>query len=49
MYSSAYYPDNIHFFWTVASMEGGSVEAIAAARNLVAKIPAHKVKQMPET
>ncbi|MDJ0601243.1 MAG: hypothetical protein QNJ37_20665 [Crocosphaera sp.] len=37
IYSAIYYPHNIHFFWSAASMEGRSQEAIAAARKLVDK------------
>ncbi|MDJ0616187.1 MAG: hypothetical protein QNJ63_05435 [Calothrix sp. MO_192.B10] len=47
LYSGVYYPHNIHFFWSSASMEGRSSEAIAAARKLVGKVSPQQVKQMP--
>ena len=37
-YRAAYYPHNIHFLWAAAATEGQSVEAIATARNLAAKV-----------
>ncbi len=49
IYSAMYYPHNIHFFWSAASMEGRSSAAIAAARKLVAKVSPQQVKQMPGT
>ncbi len=47
IYSALYYPLNIHFFWSSASVEGRSSAAIAAARKLVAKVSPQQVKQMP--
>ncbi|MDJ0674699.1 MAG: hypothetical protein QNJ36_04740 [Calothrix sp. MO_167.B42] len=47
IYSALYYPHNIHFFWSSASMEGRSSAAMAAARKLVAKVSPQQVKQMP--
>jgi tetratricopeptide (TPR) repeat protein len=42
-YRAAYYPHNIHFLWAAAATEGQSVEALATARNLAAKVePFHK-------
>src|SRR5262245_14372068 len=37
-YRAAYYPHNIHFLWAAAATEGQSVEALATARNLAAKV-----------
>ena len=37
-YRAAYYPHNIHFLWAAASTEGQSVEALATARSLAAKV-----------
>ncbi|MEM8780449.1 MAG: tetratricopeptide repeat protein [Cyanobacteria bacterium P01_G01_bin.49] len=47
LYSALYYPHNIHFFWSVASIEGRSEDAIAAARKLVSKVSAAQVEQFP--
>ncbi|MDJ0660185.1 MAG: hypothetical protein QNJ42_11950 [Crocosphaera sp.] len=45
IYSTLYYPHNIHFFWSAASMEGRSQEAIAAARKLADKT--HNLQGFP--
>jgi tetratricopeptide (TPR) repeat protein len=37
-YRAAYYPHNIHFLWAAAATEGQSVEALATARSLAAKV-----------
>jgi len=42
VYPMMYYPHNIHFFWSAASMEGRSADAIAAAR----KVDAHLSPEM---
>lgn len=47
IYSTLYYPHNIHFFWSAASMEGRSKDAIAAARKLVNKVSISQVKGFP--
>ncbi|MGK7921881.1 MAG: tetratricopeptide repeat protein, partial [Trichodesmium sp.] len=49
LYSALYYPHNIHFFWSAASMEGRSKDAINAARKLVDKVSISAVKQFPYT
>ncbi|MGB3511007.1 MAG: hypothetical protein WBA93_17600 [Microcoleaceae cyanobacterium] len=45
LYSALYYPHNIHFFWSAASMEGRSKDAINAARKLVCKVSLEQLKQ----
>ncbi len=47
IYRMMYYPHNIHFMWAAANMEGRSAEALQAARDLIAKVPAEMVLQMP--
>ncbi len=37
-YPVAYYPHNVHFLWSAATMEGRSALAIASARKLVSKV-----------
>ena len=49
LYSAIYYPHNIHIFWSAASMEGRSEDAINAARKLVDKVSQEEVKQIPWT
>ncbi|MGD1701501.1 tetratricopeptide repeat protein [Dapis sp. BLCC M229] len=49
LYSALYYPHNIHFFWSAASMEGRSTDAINAARKLVDKVSILEIKQFPLT
>jgi tetratricopeptide (TPR) repeat protein len=39
IYPLGYYPHNVHFLWSAATMEGRSEVAIAAARKVVAKMP----------
>jgi tetratricopeptide (TPR) repeat protein len=46
-YRMMYYPHNIHFFWASATLEGRSAEALQAARDFAAKLPAEMVRQMP--
>jgi tetratricopeptide (TPR) repeat protein len=47
VYPQMYYPHNIHFLWSAASMEGRSAEAIAAASKLTAQITPDALRQMP--
>ncbi|EAZ92014.1 TPR repeat protein [Crocosphaera chwakensis CCY0110] len=47
IYSALYYPHNIHFFWSAASMEGRSQDAIAAARKLVNKVSNSQIQGFP--
>ena len=42
-----YYPHNIHFLWSAASMEGRSAESIAAARKLAAQLSPEALREMP--
>ncbi|MGD1716298.1 tetratricopeptide repeat protein [Dapis sp. BLCC M172] len=49
LYSALYYPHIIHFFWSAASMEGRSKDAINAARKLVGKVSLQEVQQFPLT
>lgn len=46
-YRMMYYPHNIHFFWAAATLEGRSKEALRAAKDFAAKLPAEMVRQMP--
>jgi tetratricopeptide (TPR) repeat protein len=39
VYPIGYYPHNIHFLWAVLTMQGRSVEALKAARDLVHAVP----------
>jgi len=47
VYPMMYYPHNVHFFWSAASMEGRSADAIAAARGLDKQIETAMLVQMP--
>jgi tetratricopeptide (TPR) repeat protein len=47
VYPLMYYPHNIHFLWSAASMEGRSAEAIAAARKLTAQLSPAALREMP--
>jgi hypothetical protein len=47
VYPMMYYPHNVHFFWSAASMEGRSADAIAAARGLDKQIEPTMLAQMP--
>jgi tetratricopeptide (TPR) repeat protein len=47
VYPQMYYPHNIHFLWSAASMEGRSAESIAAARKLTAHLTPDVLRQMP--
>ena len=50
IYLMMYYPHNIDFLWSAASMEGRSAETIRAARHLEAVVGAHPemLRQMPD-
>jgi tetratricopeptide (TPR) repeat protein len=45
-YRAMYYPHNIDFLWSAASMEGRSAESLQAARALAAATPAEMVREM---
>ena len=47
VYRMMYYPHNLHFLWAASCMEGRSAEALRAARELAAKVPAEMALQMP--
>ncbi len=47
MYPLTYYPHNVHFLWTAATMEGRSRVALDAARKTAAAIPAQALRDMP--
>jgi tetratricopeptide (TPR) repeat protein len=47
VYPLMYYPHNIHFLWSAASMEGRSAEAIAAARKLSGNLSPEALREMP--
>ena len=46
VYPMMYYPHNVHFFWSAASMEGRSADAIAAARSLDEEVNPEMLRQM---
>jgi tetratricopeptide (TPR) repeat protein len=47
MYPIGYYPHNIHFLWSAATMEGRSETAIAAARKVAARVTDESMDQLP--
>ena len=47
VYPMMYYPHNVHFFWSAASMEGRSADAIAAAKTLDAQVQPDALHHMP--
>jgi tetratricopeptide (TPR) repeat protein len=47
VYPMMYYPHNVYFFWSAASMEGRSAEAIEAARRLGEHLEPEMLRQMP--
>jgi tetratricopeptide (TPR) repeat protein len=47
LYPMGYYPHNIHFLWSSATMEGRSELAIASARRLASKIEDAAMKELP--
>ena len=46
-YPAMYYPHNIHFLWSSASMQGQSKVAIEAARKLAANVSLEQIDQFP--
>jgi tetratricopeptide (TPR) repeat protein len=46
-YPASYYPHNIHFLWSAATMEGRSKAAIEAARKLAANVRMEQIQQFP--
>jgi tetratricopeptide (TPR) repeat protein len=46
-YPAMYYPHNIHFLWSAASMQGQSKVAIEAARKLADKVSLEQIGQFP--
>ena len=47
VYPMGYYPHNFHVMWYALNMLGRSAEAIKAAENIVQKVPADVVRQVP--
>ena len=47
IYPLAYYPHNIHFLWSAASMEGNSRLALEAANKTASRVPRDQVKDIP--
>jgi hypothetical protein len=47
MYPLAYYPHNIHFLWSAASLQGASEIAIDAAKKTAEKVPVGDMKDLP--
>ncbi len=47
MYPLGYYPHNIHFLWSAASMAGQSRIAIDAAKKTAEKIPIGELSELP--
>lgn len=47
LYPLAYYPHNIHFLWSAASLLGNSELAIDAARKTAEKVPVGELVEMP--
>ena len=47
MYPLGYYPHNIHFLWSAASMAGRSEIAIDAAKKTAEKIPISELNELP--
>ena len=47
LYPVTYYPHNIHFLWSSATMEGKSFVALGAARRTVSRIPDHQWGHLP--
>jgi tetratricopeptide (TPR) repeat protein len=47
VYPMMYYPHNIHFLWSAASMQGRSRDAIGAARELGGAVPPDMMRAMP--
>ncbi|MGK7369278.1 MAG: hypothetical protein ACNS64_03615, partial [Candidatus Halalkalibacterium sp. M3_1C_030] len=49
LYPLGYYPHNIHFLWSSASLMGNSATALAAARKTAEKIPVGQMQALPFT
>lgn len=47
LYPLSYYPHNIHFLWSAASLIGLSETALAAARNTAEKVPVGEMAELP--
>jgi len=47
LYPIGYYPHNIHFLWSAATMEGRSEKAIASARKVAAGVTDESMDQLP--
>ncbi|MBT8272970.1 MAG: hypothetical protein KJO77_04130, partial [Bacteroidia bacterium] len=47
MYPLGYYPHNIHFLWSAASILGASEKAIEAAKKTAEKVPISELNEMP--
>ncbi len=47
LYPLAYYPHNIHFLWSAASLIGASEIAIDAAKKTAEKVPAGQLAELP--
>jgi tetratricopeptide (TPR) repeat protein len=47
LYPLGYYPHNIHFLWSAASMLGNSEIAIDAAKKTAEKIPLSELEELP--
>ena len=46
LYPLSYYPHNIHFLWSAASMEGNSRMALDAANKTASRVPWDQVEEM---
>jgi tetratricopeptide (TPR) repeat protein len=47
LYPMGYYPHNVHFLWSSATMEGRSGVAIESARKVASKVDDAAMKEMP--
>ncbi len=47
MYPLGYYPHNIHFLWSAASLLGASELAIEAAQKTAEKVPVGELNALP--
>ena len=47
LYPLSYYPHNIHFLWSAASMEGNSRIALEAASKTASRVPRDQVVELP--
>ena len=47
MYPLGYYPHNIHFLWSAASLLGASEMAIDAAKKTAEKVPVGELQELP--